>query len=117
MGAVSPEWWGQYGRNIHQNAEHKREREEKERIIREQQERVEKEKAAFKDLYQQAKRWQRARFMREYLIAFEQDAVAKGGLTDEVKKWVEFAGAKIDWYDPLINRKDELLGFFESEND
>ena len=99
-----------------QNAEHKREREEKERIIREQCERIEKEKAAFKDLYKQAKRWDRAKFMREYIKAFEQNAIEKGGLTDEVRKWLEFAGAKIDWYDPLINRRDELLGFFKSEN-
>lgn len=99
-----------------QNAEHKREREEKERIIREQQQRIEKEKAAFKDLYQQAKRWQRARFMRDYINAYEQDAAEKGGLTDEVQYWIGWAWDKVDWYDPLIKKKDELLGFFKSEN-
>ncbi len=97
------------------NAELKREREEKERILREQCELVEKEKAAFDELYQQAKRWQRARFMREYLIAYEQDAVQKGGLTDEVQDWLTWARDKVDWYDPLINKKDELLGFFEND--
>jgi len=89
--------------------EEQRIQDERERVIREQQQRIEKEKSDFKDLYQQAKRWQRARFMREYLIAYEQDAVEKGGLTAEVKKWLECAGAKIDWYDPLVNKADALL--------
>lgn len=85
-------------------------REEKERIIREQQQRIEKEKSDFNDLFQQAERWQRARFMREYLIAYEQDAVEKGYLTDEEKKWLKWASDKLEWFDPLINRDDMLLG-------
>lgn len=96
-----------------QNAERKREREEKERIIREQRERVEKEKADFKDLYQQAKRWQRARFIRDYVSTVEADAIEKGVLTDDIQNWLKWALDKVDWYDPLINREDELLGFFE----
>jgi len=92
-----------------QNAERQREREEKERIVREQQQRIEKEKSDFKDLYQQAKRWQRARFMREYLIAYEQYAVEKGVLTDEAQNWIRWAREKADWYDPLVNKADDLL--------
>jgi len=98
------------------NEEAKLKREEQERIIRQQRERVEKEKAAFKDLYQQAKRWQRARFMREYIKAYEQDAIEKGGLTEEVKKWVEWAGAKIGWYDPLVKKNDALLTDIDRDN-
>jgi len=99
-----------------QNAEHKREREEKERIIREQQKRIKKEKTAFKDLYQQAKRWQRARFMREYLQAFEQNAIEKGGLTDDLQKRLGLVKQKVDEYDPLVNSKDLFLGFFGRTN-
>jgi len=92
-----------------QNAEHQREREEKERLVREQQQLIEKEKSDFKDLYQQAKRWQRARFMREYLIVYEQNAVEKGVLTDEAQNWIRWAREKADWYDPLVNKTDDLL--------
>lgn len=97
--------------------EHKREREEKERVMHVQQQRIEKEKSDFKDLYKQAKRWQRARFMREYINAYEQNAIEKGGLTNEINRWIGWAKDKLDWYDPLINKEDDLLGFFESEND
>ena len=96
-----------------QNAEHKREREEKERIIREQQQRIEKERLGFKDLYQQAKRWQRAKFMREYLRAFEQDAIEQGGLTDEMQNWIRWANDKTDWYDPLVKKADSLLNHLD----
>lgn len=87
--------------------------EEKERIIREQQQRIEKEKSDFKDLYQQTKRWQRARFMREYLIAYEQNAKEKGGLSDEVQNWIGWARDKVDWYDPFVNKEDKLSGLYE----
>jgi hypothetical protein len=92
-----------------EQAEERRKREEQERIIREQRERIEKEKAAFDDLYQQAKRWQRSRFIREYLNAYEQNAIEKGGLTDEVKNWLLFSRDKVDCYDPLVNKPDALL--------
>ena len=98
--------------NHRKNEEARLKREEQERIIREHRERVEKEKSDFKNLYQQAKRWQRARFMREYLIAYEQNAVEKGGLTDEVRVWIKWAKDKADWYDPLINTEDEILGLY-----
>jgi len=85
-------------------AEDRKRKEEQERIVREQQQRLEKEKSDFKDLYQQAKRWQRARFMREYINAYEKNAAEKGGLTDEVSEWISWAIEKVDWYDPLINK-------------
>jgi len=90
-------------------AEERRQREEKERIIREQQQRIEKEKSDFKDLYHQAKRWQQAKFIREYLTAYEQDAVQKVGLTDEIKSWLTWARDKVSWFDPLVNGNDSLL--------
>ena len=91
------------------NEEARLKREEQERIVREQSERIEKEKSDFKDLYQQAKRWQRAKFMREYLSAFEQDAIEQSGLTDEMQNWIRWANDKTDWYDPLVKKADTLL--------
>lgn len=105
-------YWTEYRAK---QAEERRQREEKERIIREQQQRIEKEKSDFKDLYQQAKRWQQAKFIRDYLNAFERDAAEKGGLTDEIKSWIQWGRNKLSWFDPLVNREDELLSNLQKD--
>jgi hypothetical protein len=94
------------------NEEQKRKREEQERIIREQRQRIEKEKSDFKDLYQQAKRWQRVTFLRQYLDVVEERMRKEGRANDKFVQWMEWARAKTDWYDPLVNREDELLGYY-----
>jgi hypothetical protein len=83
------------------NQEEQRKREEQKSAIFAQQQLIEKERSDFQDLYKQAKRWQRARFMRDYIKAVEQNAVEKGGITDEVQNWLDWANNKVDWYDPL----------------
>lgn len=103
-------WWKEERRF---QEKHQKKLEEKERIIRGRQERIEKEKAAFKDLYKQAKRWERARFILEYIKAVEENAVEKGILTDEVQVWLKWAQDKAEWYDPLMNREDVILGLFK----
>lgn len=97
------DWWKDFRSK---QAEEKRLREEQERLIREEKERIQKEKDAFKDILRQAKRCQRAHFMREYIKAVEDNAIEKGGLTDEIQKWISWARDKVDWYDPLVNIKD-----------
>jgi len=54
-------------------------------------------------------------FMRECLIVYEQNAVEKGVLTDEAQNWIRWASDKADWYDPLVNREDEVFEFFEKQ--
>ncbi len=104
----NPNYWDNVGLS-RKNEESRRKREEQERIIREQQQRIEKERSNFKDLYQQAKRWQRARFMREYIKAVEDNAHEKGSLTVEIQNWLIWARAKADWYDPLVKSDDAIL--------
>lgn len=89
--------------------DYQRVQDEKERIIRESHERIEKEKSDFKNLYIQAKRWQRAKFMRDYIKAVEEDVNLKNGNSNELQNWLKWANEKVDWYDPLINLKDEML--------
>lgn len=97
-------------KEIHRNNEDARiKREEQERVIREQHQRIENERSNFQDLYKQAKRWQRARFMRDYITAVEANALDKDGLTNELQEWLKWANNKVDWYDPMINKDDELL--------
>jgi len=89
--------------NRRKNEEVQRKLEEQDHAIQGQHQLIEKEQSDFRDLYKQAKRWQRARLMRDYIKAVEVIAVEKGGLTDEVKKWIDWAKDKVDWYDPLVN--------------
>jgi hypothetical protein len=51
------------------------EQREKQRIEREAQERKQKEASAFKELMEQAQRWQQAKFLREYIEVVQQKAV------------------------------------------
>lgn len=94
------------------NAEERRIREERERIAREEQARRHRELNDFKSLYTKAKQWQQARFMRDYLKALKADAVAKNNLTEDLSNWLQWANEKVDWYDPLVNKKDQLLDHF-----
>jgi hypothetical protein len=98
-----------------QNAERKRIQEENERVIRERQQRIDDERAAFKDLYQQAKRWQRARFMRDYIKAVKNSAIGRNELSEDLQNWINWANDKVDWYDPLVNKVDKLLGFYKNK--
>jgi hypothetical protein len=83
-------------------------REAKERIKKDKLALIEKDRLDFKDLYKQAKRWQRARLLRDYITAVEHNAIESRGLTEDIQDWVNWAKNKVDWYDPLINKNDEL---------
>jgi hypothetical protein len=96
-------------------AEEEKIKDEKERIIRKQQKRIEKELSYFKNLYKQAKRWQRARFLRDYINAVQENAIKKNALTDELQNWLNKAIDKVDWYDPLINKEDEIMQNFDKD--
>jgi hypothetical protein len=87
--------------------------EEKKRLKEEHKQRIEKEWSDFKELIKQAKRLQRVTFLRQYLDVVEKRAKTEGKIDDHFVHWIEWARAKADWYDPLLNREDELLGFFE----
>ena len=92
------------------------ERERKEEIARQKEERrqklikrVKKEKEDFENLEKNAKSWKRAQRILEYVNAVEQNANATGGMTDELRVWIEWARAKADWLNPMNNISDLLL--------
>ncbi len=84
-------------------------RKEKERIAKELEQRQEKELADFKGILQKASRLHQAATIRIYVDKVEDHAKTNNILTDELKNWIEWARSKADWYDPLIEREDELL--------
>ncbi len=84
-------------------------------IEKELRERKEKEISNFKDLFSKFDRWQQARNLREYIIAIEEKNKRERKLSNELKEWIEWANQKADWYDPLVNKEDPLLGTFKPE--
>lgn len=51
--------------------------------------------------------------IRKYIEAVS----SKPNLTDEDKKWIEWAKNKADWYDPTVKLNDDLLGEREHSKD
>ena len=84
-------------------------------IEKELRERKEKEISEFKNLFSKFNRWQQARNLREYITAIEEKNKRGRELTREQKEWIKWAKQKADWYDPLIDKEDPLLGPFKLE--
>jgi len=51
--------------------------------------------------------------IRRYIAVVE----ASGELDEKTAKWIEWAKAKADWYDPTVAREDEFFGKREHEKD
>lgn len=56
-----------------------------------------------------ARRWHKAENLRNYIKEVEAKALGSGGISDELRNWLEWASQKASWYDPFIEAKDELL--------
>lgn len=86
------------------------ERAAREKAEKERDERRRTELAGFKKLLQAASRWQQAQWIRGFLSALENNEAADGGGSTDRTGWFEWARAKADWYDPLIEAEDEWMG-------
>jgi hypothetical protein len=71
--------------------------------------RLEKESAQFKQLEADAKNWERASQLRNFIAAMEEQAGRDGRATEAFLEWLEWARAKADWLDPLILVCDPIL--------
>lgn len=60
----------------------------------------------FMALLKASERFQKVKQMREYVNSVENNMKSSDGNNVELKKWIEWAKRKIDWYDPLINYPD-----------
>lgn len=101
---------GELKREQHiKNEEWHRQYEEQKRIEREQQEKKEKELSNFKSIFTQAYRLHQSNFMRDYISKVEETLIQKEQLTDNLKNWLVWARDKIDWYDPIVNKEDEIF--------
>lgn len=84
-------------------------REEKERQNRLLQERKEKELTDFKSLLADAARWEKLIQLRAFIAAKGAAFTQSGDLSPEQIIWLNWAKAKMDWYDPSILADDEFL--------
>lgn len=92
-------------------AENKRQKDERDAIARKKREEKQRkidELERFKNLLQEAERWQKSTLLRDYIRAAEADE-SLGVPIEQKKEWLNWATRKADWYDPKINAEDELL--------
>ena len=88
-------------------------REERERRYQEEEERKEKirnakknEAQKVKELLNLAEDYRIACEIRNYINAISN----QNNLSDEMKDWIKWASKKADWFDPIIDKEDEILG-------
>jgi hypothetical protein len=87
--------------------------EEENRKREELEKRKQKELEDFQNLIKESTRWNQAKILREYINEFEGNASKNGNLTKELQEWIIWAKQKADWYDPLCEKKDDLLDDFD----
>lgn len=94
----------------------RKEREQKNQLKKELAQRQERELNLFKETLNKANRWHKTVNLRNYIESVEKSALASNSLSEELKNWLEWARLKADWYDPLIEAKDELLANVDKDN-
>ncbi|ESU19170.1 hypothetical protein FCR2A7T_25930 [Flavobacterium cauense R2A-7] len=90
--------------------------EEEKKIRKEFEARRDKEFARTKKLFSDSEKFNKATIYRNYIKATEEKAIAENNLTDDLKSWLKWANNKVDWFDPFINREDELLNDKDKED-
>ena len=88
-------------------------REEEEKIRKAHEEKKKNELAKFNKLISNSNRFEQTEKIRNYINAVEKIAIANNNLDEELKNWIIWAKEKTEWYDPLINKYDELLNNVE----
>ncbi|MDX9694305.1 MAG: hypothetical protein RBT49_00785 [Bacteroidales bacterium] len=88
-------------------------REEIRRKERELQELKKKEIVKFRDLLEKSRRWKETFYFRDYIQTIEENAMKSGTTSNDLKEWLRWAKDKADWYDPLLDKEDPLLGPFK----
>lgn len=93
-------------------------KEERERIYQEEEERKERirntkknEAQKVKQLINLAEDYRIACEIRNYINAIS----SQDNLSSKMKDWIKWANKKADWFDPIIDREDEILGKREHE--
>ena len=73
----------------------------------------ENELRKFKELFSLADRFNKTKILRNYVESYRNSCLKRGLITGETASWIRWASEKINWYDPFIENKDELLDGFD----
>ena len=92
-------------RNRIRRLEYEEEQKQKEEIKKRRNEEVEK----FNRLVALSEQYNKTLLIRQYIEAEKQKAINSNNLTLEKEEWILWASDKADWYDPLIDKKDDIL--------
>jgi uncharacterized cysteine cluster protein YcgN (CxxCxxCC family) len=92
-----------------ENEIRRQEYERKRKIEEERKQLFEKELKDFKNFKHTAKRWKETQDIRNYINAIETNAINTNTLTEKLKNYIKWAKDKADWYDPIIQKKNELF--------
>lgn len=65
--------------------------------------------AKFNKLLALSEQYNKSQLIRKYVQAEKQKAVDTNTLTLEIQTWIKWANDKADWFDPLINKYDDIL--------
>lgn len=71
--------------------------------------RKEDEIEKFNKLVALSEQYNKAQLIRQYIETEKQKAVKENSLTLEKQEWIDWANDKADWYDPTINKRDDIL--------
>ena len=63
----------------------------------------------FKKLLENSERWKKATDLRNFIKELESNAIKENKLSEELSNWIKWSNDKADWYDPLVNKNDDLL--------
>lgn len=89
--------------------ERQRERELQEKLRREREALEDKELERMRALMSQAIRWHRVTMLRTYIADIAKIRVGTPHIDSNDEAWIKWATDKADWFDPSINKEDELL--------
>lgn len=63
----------------------------------------------FKKLLENSERWKKASDLRNFIKELESNAIKENKLSEELSNWIKWSNDKADWFDPLVNKNDDLL--------
>lgn len=67
------------------------------------------EVAKFNKLVALSEQYNKAQLIRQYIETVKQQSIKENRLTSEKQEWIDWANDKADWYDPTINKRDDIL--------
>lgn len=91
----------------------RKERKRQEKIEEDLREIRNNEIKKFNSLYENFIRHRKANDLRAFVNAKKNYSIKTNARDKVLENWIEWANEKADWIDPIISRKDEILGYYE----